>query len=57
MFVSLSFMVPESGFIDPLIMLNKVVLPAPLGPISAVIEDFLISNETLFMALIPPKLL
>jgi hypothetical protein len=50
-------MVPESGFIDPLTMLNKVVLPAPLGPISAVIEDFLISNETLFMALIPPKLL
>ena len=40
MFVLLSFIVPESGFIDPLIMLNKVVLPAPLGPISAVIDDF-----------------
>ena len=57
MFVLLSFIVPESGFIDPLIMLNKVVFPAPLGPISAVIDDFSISNETLFMALIPPKLL
>ena len=30
---------PASGLIDPLItVLNKVVLPAPLGPINAVID-------------------
>ena len=45
-----SSIVPESGFIEPLIILNKLVLPAPLGPIRAVIEDFSISSETLFTA-------
>ena len=57
MSISFSSTVPESGLIEPLIILNKVVLPAPLGPISAVIDDFSISRETLFMALMPPKLL
>ena len=40
MSISLSFTVPESGLIEPLIILNRVVLPAPLGPIRAVIEVF-----------------
>ena len=35
---------------DPLIILKRVVLPAPFGPIRAVIDDFLISNETFLMA-------
>ena len=52
-----SFIVPESGCIEPFIKLNKVVLPAPFGPMSAVIEDFSISRDTLSMAFIPPKLL
>ena len=42
---------------DPLIILKRVVLPAPFGPIRAVIDDFFISNETLLMALMPPKFL
>jgi hypothetical protein len=32
------------------IKLKRVVLPAPFGPIRAVIDDFLISNETFLMA-------
>ena len=42
---------------DPLITLKRVVLPAPFGPIRAVIDDFFIFNETLLMALMPPKFL
>ena len=57
MSISLSFTVPASGLIEPLIILNRVVLPAPLGPIRAVIEVYSISRDTLFMALKPPKLL
>ena len=56
MSISFSSTVPESGLIEPLIILNKVVLPAPLGPISAVIDDFSISKVMSFIALIPPKL-
>ena len=46
---------PESLGKFPAIMLNNVVLPAPLGPIKPVIEPLLIFKETLFTALIPPK--
>ena len=42
---------------DPLIILKRVVLPAPFGPIRAVIDDYLISNETFLMAWMPPKFL
>ena len=48
---------PASGLIDPLITLNKVVLPAPLGPINAVIDPCYTLIETLLMAWMPPKLL
>ena len=40
----------NGSLILPLIMLKRVVFPAPLGPIRAVIDDFLISNETFLMA-------
>ena len=36
---------PSEGFKFPAIKLNKVVLPDPLGPITPVIEPFLIFNE------------
>ena len=48
---------PESLGKFPAIILNNVVLPAPLGPIKPVIEPLLIFKETLFTALIPPKFL
>ena len=38
MLILSSVISPASGLIDPLITLNKVVLPAPLGPINAVID-------------------
>ena len=31
---------------DPLITLKRVVLPAPFGPIRAVIDDFFISTDS-----------
>jgi hypothetical protein len=33
-----NFIEPESGFIEPLIILKSVVFPAPFGPIRAVID-------------------
>ena len=40
MSILLSFTVPESGLIEPLIVLNKLVLPAPLGPIRQLLQIF-----------------
>ena len=57
MFILFNSILPKSGLIDPLIMLKRVVFPAPLGPIKAVIDEFFISRETLLMAWIPPKFL
>src|SRR6056297_2236328 len=50
-------MVPEDGGKTPATMLNSVVLPAPLGPISPVIEPFSIDSETPSTARMPPKFL
>ena len=54
---SFNFIEPESGFKEPLIILKRVVFPAPLGPIKAVIEPFSILSDISLIALIPPKLL
>ena len=40
-----------------MIKLNRVVLPAPLGPIIAFIEPGFSFIETSLVAIIPPKLL
>ena len=48
---------PFEGFKFPAIKLNKVVLPDPLGPITPVIEPFLIFNEQFETAAKPPKYL
>jgi hypothetical protein len=39
----------------PVMQLNKVVLPAPLGPISEVISPRFIENDTSSKAVMPPK--
>ena len=41
----------------PAIVLNKVVLPAPFGPISPVIEPLVTCIEALLTAFKPPKFL
>src|ERR1700756_4619180 len=46
---------PSLGSKNPLIMENSVVLPAPLGPISAVIRPASTASETLSTARRPPK--
>src|SRR5580704_10591850 len=46
---------PLLGDRNPLIMANKVVLPAPFGPIRAVIIPAWTSSETLSTASNPPK--
>ena len=46
---------PEFGVMVPSIRLNAVVLPDPLGPISAVIEPCGTVNEQPLTALTPPK--
>ncbi|CAB5014281.1 unannotated protein [freshwater metagenome] len=48
--------VPSSGFMVPVIMLKIVVLPAPLGPIRAVILPSGIVNDAPPTATSPPKL-
>src|ERR1051326_8308877 len=48
-------MVPESGRRLPVSWLTKVVLPAPLGPISAWISPSRTSIERLSVATRPPK--
>ena len=47
---------PELGVSKPVSRLNRVVLPAPLGPISAVILCRGISRYSTSTALMPPKL-
>ena len=42
---------------DAILRLNRVVLPAPLGPINPVIDPLSTSRLTLFTAFNPPKLL
>src|SRR5690348_10790897 len=46
---------PRSAGTYPVIMLNTVVLPDPLGPISAVTVPAWISNEQRSTAVIPPN--
>src|SRR5690606_16591678 len=46
---------PLSGFKTPLTMLKAVVLPAPLGPIRAVMEPASTSKLAPFTAFKPPK--
>src|SRR5579859_2547699 len=46
---------PESGRKAPVMRLKNVVLPAPLGPITAVSEPSSKFRLTPFMALTPPK--
>src|SRR4029077_9777371 len=46
---------PAVGVKNPLIIANKVVLPAPFGPISAVIHPDWTLSETLSTASKPPK--
>src|SRR4029077_17482737 len=50
-------MLPESGLRYPVIMLMKVVLPAPLVPISPTTESFSIAALMSFAALTAPKFL
>ena len=47
--------VPEVGGSTPAITLNKVVFPAPLGPITPVIDPSSISIEDPSTARKPPK--
>src|SRR5580693_4244366 len=46
---------PLPGIRNPLIIANKVVLPAPFGPIRAVMRPAWILSETLSTASNPPK--
>src|SRR3954452_5039149 len=46
---------PASGLSKPVIRLKKVVLPAPLGPIRAVIEPRWTSTRSTSTAVMPPK--
>src|SRR6185503_8057844 len=48
-------MSPASGRTNPEIWANKVVLPAPFGPISAEIEPACTVSDTTFVATTPPK--
>src|SRR5437660_888557 len=47
--------VPKSGIRNPEIRLNKVVLPAPLGPINAVIRPSRAASQTSATAARPPN--
>src|SRR5215510_11999607 len=51
----LSRICPESGLSAPVIRLKNVLLPAPLGPITAVSDPSGKSSETLSVALTPPN--
>src|SRR5208283_2739308 len=53
---SLKVTCPASGLSRPEMMLNRVVLPAPLGPMTALIRPGFTWNETRFTATRPPKL-
>src|SRR5689334_7609029 len=46
---------PSLGCWKPEMIENKVVLPAPFGPISAVIRPGKAANDALFTASRPPK--
>ena len=46
---------PESGLSAPVIRLKNVLLPAPLGPITAVSEPSAKSSVTSSVALTPPN--
>src|SRR3954464_7507649 len=52
-----SVMAPESGLRKPVIMLTKVVLPAPFEPISPTRSPAATSSETLSAATTPSKCL
>ena len=46
---------PELGAMSPVIKLNKVVFPAPLGPIRPVIFPLIAVIDTSLIATTPPK--
>src|SRR4051812_41468458 len=46
---------PELGGSNPLIRLNRVVLPAPFGPIMLLNSPWRTASETLLTATLPPK--
>ena len=48
-------MLPAVGWYSRLTQLNKLVLPAPFGPIKPTIWPSTMSNETLSSAATPPK--
>src|ERR1700730_9224564 len=48
-------MLPADGWYRRLMQLNRLVLPAPLGPINPTIWPSRMSNETLSRAATPPK--
>src|SRR3990172_3000849 len=50
-------MVPEEGLKSPLIRLNRVVFPAPFGPISAAISPSATAKFTSWSTRRPPKFL
>src|SRR5882762_10342223 len=50
-----SSIAPRSGLMNPVARLNTVVLPAPFGPMSAVIEPRATSNVAPSTARSPPK--
>src|SRR2546428_11468025 len=47
--------IPAVGFCTPVMMLNKVLFPAPLAPISPTISPCSIANEISLKATRPPK--
>src|SRR5205085_784705 len=55
MFSPLNRMRPAVGRSTPVRQLNKVLLPAPFGPMTARISPGSTSNETLLSAVKPPK--
>ena len=47
--------IPELGFVNPVIMLKRVVFPAPFGPMTPRISPCFISNDIPPKATSPPK--
>ena len=57
MFLPSTEIVPPDAVSTPVIRLKVVLLPAPLGPISATISRAWTSNETSLTAITPPNCL
>jgi len=54
-FLPLKYIAPESGFVKPVIRLNRVVFPAPFGPIRPRVSPATICRLKLSTATIPPN--